>query len=63
VAFTGPVVSKCGLENDHANGGLSSLRVEFNTSLLGKDTVNISNYNKKEQVRCPGYTLANLSPP
>jgi hypothetical protein len=48
VAWTGPVVSACGIEA--ASGG-KTLRVEFNTSLLGTDKILVRNYSKAEQVK------------
>ena len=49
VPFTGPVVSACGLEKSAEFSGATTLRVEFNTTLLGAEKVEISAYNKTEQ--------------
>ena len=47
VPFIGPVVQACGLEKDAA--GAPSLRVEFNKTLLGNDTVKVQNYSREEK--------------
>ena len=44
VPFTGPVISSCGLEH-----GGASLRVEFNSSLLGDDKIVVKPYNRTEK--------------
>ena len=44
VAYTGPIVSSCGLSNDKA-----SLTVKFNSTLLSGDKVLLANYSKAEQ--------------
>ena len=51
VAYTGPVVSSCGLSTDK-----SSLTVKFNVSLLAGDKVLLANYSKAEQVTNPMLT-------
>ena len=47
IAWTGPVVTACGVEKT-AQGG-SQLRVRFNKTLLGADTVVVKPYNKEEK--------------
>lgn len=46
VAWTGPVVSSCGIETVDNN---RRLRVEFNKTLLGSDTINLKNYSREDK--------------
>lgn len=47
VAWVGPVLSGCAVEQ--AADGTRTLRIKFNSSLLGGDTIELANYNRSEE--------------
>jgi hypothetical protein len=50
IAWIGPIVSACGLEQSHgASGTATELRVEFNQTLLAHDEIAVRNYSHAER--------------
>lgn len=47
VAWVGPVLSGCAVEE--ASDGSRTLRIKFNATMLGNDTIELSAYNKSEE--------------